>query len=41
MINGDEMMSIGTVEFNDLNINLDENEGWAGGKSNELFGRGI
>lgn len=40
MINDNEMMSIGTVEFNDLNINLDENEGWAGGKSNELLARG-
>ena len=32
MVGGEEMMSLGTVEFNDLNIDLDGNEGWLKGK---------
>ncbi len=30
MVGGEEMMSVGTVDFRDLNIDLDENEGWKG-----------
>jgi hypothetical protein len=37
MIGGEEMMSVGTMDFNDLNINLDENQEWRGEKGDGLL----
>jgi hypothetical protein len=37
MIGGEEMMSVGTMDFNDLNIDLDENEEWKGEKGDGLL----